>query len=185
MYQQAWKNDPDPSPGLIFALSDDLNTPDAVAYIRETISKWTLLDDRQRVALVHDTRFLGVITEVQRPWLAPSIMFENMAVNLFQQAYTHFRDYHVFCANNDIERMQQERSWFHANQMEVLHNPLSLRYLGDGLRRSQLEDLIEERSAARAASDWAKSDRIRDELAAMGIALKDNKDGTTSWEPKR
>ena len=30
-----------------------------------------------------------------------------------------------------------------------------------------------------------KADRIRDELAAMGIVLKDNKDGTTTWEVKR
>jgi len=30
-----------------------------------------------------------------------------------------------------------------------------------------------------------ESDRIRDELAAMGVALKDNKDGTTTWEVKR
>jgi cysteinyl-tRNA synthetase len=30
-----------------------------------------------------------------------------------------------------------------------------------------------------------ESDRIRDELAAMGIALKDNKDGTTTWDVKR
>jgi len=30
-----------------------------------------------------------------------------------------------------------------------------------------------------------ESDRIRDALAAMGIALKDNKDGTTTWDVKR
>ena len=42
-----------------------------------------------------------------------------------------------------------------------------------------------DRLAARAAKNWAESDRIRDELAAMGIALKDNKDGTTTWEVKR
>jgi cysteinyl-tRNA synthetase len=45
--------------------------------------------------------------------------------------------------------------------------------------------LIAHRSAARAAKNWAESDRIRDELAAMGIALKDNKDGTTTWEVAR
>ena len=38
---------------------------------------------------------------------------------------------------------------------------------------------------ARKAKNWAESDRIRDELASMGIAIKDNKDGTTSWEVKR
>ncbi|WP_036294928.1 cysteine--tRNA ligase [Methylosinus sp. PW1] len=45
--------------------------------------------------------------------------------------------------------------------------------------------LIDARLAARAAKNWAESDRIRDELAAMGVALKDNKDGTTTWEVKR
>ncbi|BDV34048.1 cysteine--tRNA ligase [Methylocystis iwaonis] len=49
----------------------------------------------------------------------------------------------------------------------------------------QIETLIADRLAARAAKNWAESDRIRDELAAMGIALKDNKDGTTSWEVKQ
>ena len=45
--------------------------------------------------------------------------------------------------------------------------------------------LISNRLEARKAKNWAESDRIRDELAAMGIAIKDNKDGTTSWEVKR
>ena len=44
---------------------------------------------------------------------------------------------------------------------------------------------IQLRLAARAAKNWAESDRIRDELAAQGIVLKDNKDGTTTWEVKR
>jgi cysteinyl-tRNA synthetase len=50
---------------------------------------------------------------------------------------------------------------------------------------SRVERLMEARLAARAAKNWAESDRLRDELAAMGIALKDNKDGTTTWEVKR
>jgi cysteinyl-tRNA synthetase len=45
--------------------------------------------------------------------------------------------------------------------------------------------LISARLDARKAKNWAESDRIRDELAKMGIAIKDNKDGTTSWEVKR
>jgi len=51
--------------------------------------------------------------------------------------------------------------------------------------KEHVQSLIEARLTARAAKDWALSDRIRDELGAMGIALKDNKDGTTSWEVKR
>lgn len=49
----------------------------------------------------------------------------------------------------------------------------------------EINSLISARLAARAAKNWKESDRIRDELDAMGIAIKDNKDGTTSWEVKR
>jgi cysteinyl-tRNA synthetase len=48
-----------------------------------------------------------------------------------------------------------------------------------------VNSLITARLAARAAKNWKESDRIRDELAAMGVSIKDNKDGTTSWEVKR
>ena len=44
--------------------------------------------------------------------------------------------------------------------------------------------LIEARTAARAEKNFRESDRIRNELAAMGIVLKDSKDGTT-WEIAR
>lgn len=50
-----------------------------------------------------------------------------------------------------------------------------------GIDVAAVEALIEDRRAARAARDWAASDRVRDALAAMGVAVKDNKDGTTTW----
>ncbi|NOR28354.1 MAG: cysteine--tRNA ligase [Lutibacter sp.] len=42
-----------------------------------------------------------------------------------------------------------------------------------------VEMLINMRKDARDNKDWALSDKIRDELAALGIQLKDGKDGTT------
>ena len=44
-----------------------------------------------------------------------------------------------------------------------------------------VEMLLDERLKARAAKDWATSDRIRDGLAAAGIRVKDRKDGS-DWE---
>ena len=38
--------------------------------------------------------------------------------------------------------------------------------------------VLEQRKAAKAARDWATSDRIRDDLNALGIRIKDTKDGT-------
>ncbi len=49
---------------------------------------------------------------------------------------------------------------------------------------TKVAHLIEARNAARHAKDFAQSDRIRDELAKMGVVLKDTKDGTT-WEIAR
>jgi cysteinyl-tRNA synthetase len=49
---------------------------------------------------------------------------------------------------------------------------------------SEIESRIAARNAARMAKNFAESDRIRDELAAAGIVLKDSKDGTT-WEVAR
>jgi cysteinyl-tRNA synthetase len=49
---------------------------------------------------------------------------------------------------------------------------------------TKVVSLVEERKQARAAKNFAESDRIRDELAAMGVVLKDSKDGTT-WEIAR
>ncbi len=53
-----------------------------------------------------------------------------------------------------------------------------------GIDAGRVEKLIAARAAARARKDWRESDRIRDELAAMGVVLKDSKEGTT-WEVAR
>jgi cysteinyl-tRNA synthetase len=45
----------------------------------------------------------------------------------------------------------------------------------------EIEQLISARTAARARKDFKESDRIRDQLAAMGVVIKDSKEGTT-WE---
>ena len=59
-----------------------------------------------------------------------------------------------------------------------------------GVDAGQIDGLILDRAAARARKDFAESDRIRDQLAAMGVVLKDGKDPatgqpTTTWEIAR
>jgi cysteinyl-tRNA synthetase len=53
-----------------------------------------------------------------------------------------------------------------------------------GLDPTMIDALVGSRNAARRAKNFKESDRIRDELAAMGVVLKDTKDGTT-WEIAR
>jgi len=54
-----------------------------------------------------------------------------------------------------------------------------------GVDPAQVEALIAARKEARASKNWPESDRIRDALAAMNVVVKDNKDGTTTWEVAR
>jgi cysteinyl-tRNA synthetase len=42
---------------------------------------------------------------------------------------------------------------------------------------ADLRSMLEERAAARAARDWAASDRLRDALAARGVTVEDTRDG--------
>ena len=49
---------------------------------------------------------------------------------------------------------------------------------------SRVDELVARRGAARAAKNFAEADGIRDQLEQMRIALKDNMDGTTTWEVK-
>jgi cysteinyl-tRNA synthetase len=52
------------------------------------------------------------------------------------------------------------------------------------VNKDVVDAFIAQRTAARARKDFKESDRIRDELAAMGVVIKDAKEGTT-WEIAR
>jgi len=84
-------------------------------------------------------------------------------------------------------------------ESELLHQNVMLRILADGHVTADLRstddlrsigNLIAARKEARKAKNFAEADRIRDELSAMGIQLKDSRDPetgeiTTTWEIAR
>ncbi len=72
----------------------------------------------------------------------------------------------------------------------IWNGETAIEVLGHGVKvttisKDVIDRLVEDRLVARHTKNWKESDRIRDELDAMGVAIKDNKDGTTSWEVKR
>jgi cysteinyl-tRNA synthetase len=50
---------------------------------------------------------------------------------------------------------------------------------------AEILKLLDERKAARQAKDFQRADQIRKNLAAQGVQIKDNPDGSASWEIKR
>jgi len=62
--------------------------------------------------------------------------------------------------------------------------------IDDDSSKQRIKEMIEARKEARKAKNFAEADRIRDELSAMGIQLKDSRDPetgkiTTTWEIAR
>jgi cysteinyl-tRNA synthetase len=83
--------------------------------------------------------------------------------------------------------IEPNESWMHEPELHLpadflerlrtqLGNELSL---NGANAQDAIAAVIEARSKARANKDWAASDRLRDALAASGVAIKDSKDGTT------
>ena len=69
---------------------------------------------------------------------------------------------------------------FAAKLFDELSNVLGLLYnRKENDLDSEIEALIEERQEARKNKDWTTADRIRDELKARGIILKDTSQGVT------
>ena len=114
---------------VLEALSDDLNTPQAIAALHGLRNRAQSGDRLAADELASSLRFLGFLRESAADWAAR-------------------------------------------------------RQAGRDIDVSKVQVLIDARTAARKAKNFAESDRIRDELAAMGVVLKDSKDGTT-WEIAR
>jgi len=177
-----------PFDDVVDALSDDLNTP-AVRHILQEKHKhhsnWTH-EERQQFAST--LLFLGVVNQGNIGSLQGVVTGEDVPARVLMKAH----DFSVHAANSDFQSMSQIET-------ELLHQDVALRILSDGHVTADIGStddlrsigkLIEARNEARKAKNFAEADRIRDELSAMGIQLKDSRDPetgeiTTTWEIAR
>jgi cysteinyl-tRNA synthetase len=133
-----------PSPALLEALEDDLNTPAAIAELHR----------------------LGARAQSVGPDDSPADARAQLVGSLLLLGF--------------------ERAVDHVREDTSLHDDLVTAFREQaarekGLNPSDIEECIAARKAARAQKNFKEADRIRDELAGMGVVLMDSKDGTT-WE---
>ncbi|MCA8896299.1 MAG: hypothetical protein KDA48_13655, partial [Amphiplicatus sp.] len=176
-----------PSDALIDALSDDINYAEARTILQAAAKKAQAGDELAAQQLFSDCEFLGLfdLDRYAALRLGFSARGQVPAGLDVERAYAEIQV--AFLNDNGPllqewkKRLERDGHRFEFDNEGFLH----LIFGGSERFEASVEALIAARLEARKSKNWAESDRIRDELLAMGIALKDNKDGTTTWEVKR
>ncbi|XP_039117796.1 cysteine--tRNA ligase, chloroplastic/mitochondrial isoform X2 [Dioscorea cayenensis subsp. rotundata] len=88
----------------------------------------------------------------------------------------------LYSLEREVRRVLTVLGLMSSSYVEVLQQLRDKALDRAGLTEEEVMQKIEERSSARQAKQFDRSDEIRKELAAVGIALMDNPDGTT-WRP--
>lgn len=70
---------------------------------------------------------------------------------------------------------------FGSDPQVYLNQVKALKMVKVTLTDEEIQEKINQRNNARKTKNWALADAIRNELAGLGITLKDNPDGTTGW----
>jgi cysteinyl-tRNA synthetase len=141
--------------GFCAALADDLNTSEARAAIFELVRAGNIAADSGKL-------FAGNV---------PGIL----------EALRHFDEIFAILEDRDAEIARGALQWAEEEGRSDQAAPgLVAAY---SLSDQQIDALLAEREQARRTRNFARSDSIRNELAALGIVIEDSKDGAR-WKRK-
>jgi cysteinyl-tRNA synthetase len=171
------------------AVSDDLNTPQAITVLRDLYRKAKSGSMNERLEFAANCQLLGFRCLDKPGYFRHGVQALNVDGNIFKY-HDDMQHLRAAAANNAgdgscefiLARLKGEGLGVDVSERGV-HTLVPL--ANDKLSvEDKINGLIAKRNAARAAKDFKESDRIRDELFAMGVVLKDSKEGTT-WEIAR
>jgi cysteinyl-tRNA synthetase len=198
-----------PSEEVIAALSDDLGFSGVIAHLERLASEAPKKTDAAD-QLGKDLVWLGVL----RTYLK-NAYFESTAFGVQPFLYEKYRDLipvaqaltlnnYQFQSPSDVrsrsraelnERFKRLNPDLAKDSVSIVldeHGGISLVPLADDAKVDEVavQKVVARRLAFIASKNWAEADRIRDELLAQGIQLKDGKDPATgeritTWEVKR
>jgi cysteinyl-tRNA synthetase len=181
----------EPDRRFLAALTDDLNTPQSIARLHELRTEAINGNNDSGAAFTASVHFLGLCTE----WRESGFPMPNFSHGASEEEVLEAFML-LFPKNYPIRRAIPvlQKSQLRGLETEVVMATEltkfagSTVYTGDVARLKgqirQINNSMTQRLAARKLKNFVESDRIRDELTAMGVVLKDTKDGTT-WEIAR
>ena len=178
-------------------LYDDLDTSRAITYIHKLIGLNFVNNYEEKIknnrSVYLCLEFLGFRGLLKPGAFSNSVAGyiedrdDNRLSNLYHEILMYKNSVHNSLSDQESISFATIKS--HNVEVSIDHRGDVVVNFGKKLDVEKINSLIVERLAARAAKNWAESDRIRDALVAMGIQLKDGKgaDGqpVTTWEVKR
>jgi cysteinyl-tRNA synthetase len=193
-----------PSLQFLEALADDLNSKAAIDELFQLAKRARSGDASAGGQLAGSLGLLGFFTE-ERIFSWPgrgvdergNVAVDSLDPDAYRREFLEIlprnvttREFKIELSKNSPELPLEMVCFFQKLVGNAADGAFCFEVFGDLNRFSTVEALIAARLAARKAKDFKEGDRIRDELAAMGIALKDSKDPATgeivtSWEIKR
>jgi cysteinyl-tRNA synthetase len=179
---------------IVRALSDDLNISLAVTRLR-AIAREARIDPNAAKSLLVALKFLGIMDENSIHYFSMTGPISDISVGHVMMQHdgsSMVERIRVAQANGHQEKVldlkREIESWGVNVSLENGIVSITERS-GNNSPELRVKELIANRAAARAQKDFKESDRIRDELAAMGVVLKDGKDvdgkPVTTWEIAR
>ncbi|MEO6381422.1 MAG: cysteine--tRNA ligase [Nitrobacter sp.] len=178
---------------VVEALSDDLNSSAAISALRELHVAAKRGGVKEKLTFSANLKLLG-FKNLHKPGL---FRFGVSALNVGEVAIGQFeptiKKLRAAIANDASKSVRSGLlSELHRDGLDIDESNSGDLILvrGDKAEISQkIENLLAARAEARARKDFKESDRIRDELAAMRVVLKDGKDDdgkpVTTWEIAR
>ncbi len=177
--QRGCGNPPMPSEEVLASLMDDLNTPKALTELRSIFSRLLNGDVTAHYSLIQSCEFLGLLRADRLSIYSDPVITGEAAISPAQ--YQYIEEIQTAIANDNHERKVElitNLAHWGVKVVAQEYGAVSYEVMGDaGL---DVKALIDARNAARATKNWAKADRIRDELAKKGITLQDHEDGSTT-----
>jgi cysteinyl-tRNA synthetase len=179
-----------PDSSCIAALCDDLNTSEFIRLLDSIAEKAKKGDEQSLEKFSSTAQYFGFISEGPGNFFFPGIGFDanpsDELIKLLRAVPSNWtvKNLRIFLNNYDLIKSNgfpdvlgliSEAS----PEMSLWDLKSKIIYL------EIISSQIESRASARKIKDWAASDLARYTLEKIGIAVKDNENGTTTWSVKR